>query len=203
MTSFLIRLIAATAVAGALAGAATGPVHAQSSEDMVRSLQGSRVTTRSIVTPGSNADTSALIKKLQTIKTRQIVVEERKEIAKVVQQHNLPTLDLAVPFDFDSAAINPQAAAILQRLAAALKDDRLSASVFLVGGHTDARGSDGYNLDLSKRRAHSVRRYLIEVFGIAPKKLVAVGFGEEQLKNRLDPEAAENRRVQLVNLKPN
>ncbi|MBC8013736.1 MAG: OmpA family protein [Methyloceanibacter sp.] len=72
--------------------------------------------------------------------------------------------------------------------------------MFLVAGHTDAKGSDGYNLDLSDRRAKSVLRFLIEEFDIDPKQLVAVSFGEEQLKNDEDPRAAENRRVQVVNV---
>ena len=72
--------------------------------------------------------------------------------------------------------------------------------MFLVAGHTDAKGSDVYNLDLSDRRAKSVQNFLIEQFDIDPKQLVAIGFGEEQLKNKEDPRAAENRRVQVVNM---
>jgi flagellar motor protein MotB len=41
---------------------------------------------------------------------------------------------------------------------------------------------------------------LIENFHIDPKQLVAVGFGEEKLKNPENPLAAENRRVQVVNM---
>jgi hypothetical protein len=45
-----------------------------------------------------------------------------------------------------------------------------------------------------------VREFLIKKFEIAPDQLVAVGFGEEQLKNADDPDAGENRRVQVVNM---
>jgi flagellar motor protein MotB len=41
---------------------------------------------------------------------------------------------------------------------------------------------------------------LIEVFGIDPGRLVAVGFGEEQLENPGSPDADVNRRVQLLNV---
>src|SRR6185369_13219338 len=77
---------------------------------------------------------------------------------------------------------------------AAPSDDKLKGSVFLVSGHTDAKGSDAYNLSLSDQRAKSVAEFLIENFHIDPKQLVAIGFGEEKLKNRENPLAAENRR---------
>jgi hypothetical protein len=70
----------------------------------------------------------------------------------------------------------------------------------MVAGHTDGRGSAEYNLGLSNARAKSVREFLIKKFDIAPDQLVAVGFGEEQLKNADDPDAGENRRVQVVNM---
>ena len=46
----------------------------------------------------------------------------------------------------------------------------------------------------------SVAGFLVENFHIDPKQLVAVGFGEEKLKNSENPFAAENRRVQVVNM---
>jgi outer membrane protein OmpA-like peptidoglycan-associated protein len=70
--------------------------------------------------------------------------------------------------------------------------------VFLVAGHTDAKGSDAYNLILPDQRAKAVAG--VENFHIDPKQLVAVGFGEEKLKNSENPLAAENRRVQVVNM---
>ena len=85
----------------------------------------------------------------------------------------------------------------MKKLGAALSDEKLKGSVFLVAGHTDAKGSDAYNLSLSDQRAKSVAEFLIENFHIDPKQLVAIGFGEE---NRENPLAAENRRVQVVNM---
>jgi outer membrane protein OmpA-like peptidoglycan-associated protein len=143
---------------------------------------------------------SDLVKRLQREKTRQITVEERQEITEVVEENDLPAIDIEVFFAFDSAEITPEALPILKKLGAALSDDKLKGSVFLVAGHTDAKGSDDYNLGLSDSRAKSVQRFLIEQFDIDPKQLVAIGFGEEQLKNKEDPRAAENRRVQVVNI---
>lgn len=65
-----------------------------------------------------------------------------------------------------------------------------------IEGHTDSRGSDSYNLDLSNRRAASVRTYLIE-HGIAPDRLESQGYGETKpIDAREIAEAWEkNRRV--------
>jgi outer membrane protein OmpA-like peptidoglycan-associated protein len=141
-----------------------------------------------------------LVKRLQKEKTRQITVEERNEIADVVQENDLPAIDLEVFFAFDSAEITPEALPILKQLGAALGDAKLKGSVFLVAGHTDAKGSDAYNLSLSDQRAKSVQAFLIENFHIDPKQLVAIGFGEEQLKNKDNPLSGKNRRVQVVNM---
>jgi outer membrane protein OmpA-like peptidoglycan-associated protein len=143
---------------------------------------------------------SELVKRLQKEKTRRITVEERNEIADVVHENDLPAIDLEVFFEFDSAEITPEALPILKQLGAALGDAKLKGSVFLVAGHTDAKGSDAYNLSLSDQRAKSVQAFLIENFHIDPKQLVAIGFGEEQLKTKDDPLSGKNRRVQVVNM---
>lgn len=69
-----------------------------------------------------------------------------------------------------------------------------------LNGHTDAKGSDEYNLSLSEARAVSVRRELVATYGIEPERLVAVGFGEEHLKDIQDPEGPVNRRVEVVRI---
>lgn len=67
-----------------------------------------------------------------------------------------------------------------------------------IGGHTDSKGADGYNLSLSKRRAASVRKYLISK-GIAAERLAAVGYGEKKpiADNATEAGRAENRRVEF------
>jgi outer membrane protein OmpA-like peptidoglycan-associated protein len=72
--------------------------------------------------------------------------------------------------------------------------------VFMLGGHTDAKGTDGYNQSLSERRAETVKKFLMENYKISAENLVSAGYGEADLKNKADPNAAENRRVQIVNM---
>jgi outer membrane protein OmpA-like peptidoglycan-associated protein len=183
---------------------ATVPANAEdpSANQIINSLQGKTVKFRSF-DPGQaqrEKKQEELVSKLRGMKTRQITVEERKEIAEVVKENDLPAIDLEVFFDYDSAGITDEALPILEKLGEALNSDKLKGSVFMVAGHTDGRGSAEYNLGLSNARAKSVREFLIKKFEIAPDQLVSVGFGEEQLKNADDPEAGENRRVQVVNM---
>jgi len=63
-------------------------------------------------------------------------------------------------------------------------------------GHTDSRGADAYNLELSERRADSARDYLIAEGG-SGTRLVAKGYGETQpiADNNSAAGRAQNRRV--------
>lgn len=108
--------------------------------------------------------------------------------------------DLEVEFAFDSAALTPSARAQLDELGFALHSGGLRDARIAIRGHTDAKGADAYNLDLSRRRADVVARYLIDRFQVPAVRLTAEGFGESRLKNPADPFGAENRRVEVARL---
>jgi len=90
--------------------------------------------------------------------------------------------------------------ASVQALGRALSNPDLRGSTFIVAGHTDAVGGEAYNQDLSERRADSIKRYLVDKFGIAGADLVTVGYGKTKLKDPANPMAEVNRRVQVVNM---
>lgn len=195
-------LLSAALVLGIAAGGYltfTQDAAAQDSSSIVRSLTTTKF--RSFKAPSKKEQkVRALFRSFQAGSTRQITVEERKEIAEVVEESGAPSVDLEVFFDYDSAAITDKAEPKLKELGTALTDDKLKGKTFMIAGHTDAAGSDGYNQSLSKRRAESVKTFLVDNFDLESKKLVVIGFGEEQLKDKDDPEADENRRVQVVNM---
>lgn len=110
-----------------------------------------------------------------------------------------PSLSLLIQFDFNSVRVSPQSQQALSNLAQALKSDALLASKFAVEGHTDAKGRGDYNLRLSQQRADAVRE-LLAAQGVGADRLQAVGKGATALANTADPNAAENRRVRIVNL---
>jgi outer membrane protein OmpA-like peptidoglycan-associated protein len=68
-----------------------------------------------------------------------------------------------------------------------------------IEGHTDSRGPESYNLDLSRRRADAVRAFLIEN-GIPPQRITARGHGEAVAvaSNATGAGRRENRRVEVI-----
>lgn len=170
------------------------------SESQILNALKPRPLTRSLTgTPTQkNTKQQSLINSLRSPKTRSLTVDERNEVAAIAKER--PSIDLEIYFDFDSADIAAKAVPDLMNLGRALTNPELQGSVFLLGGHTDAKGGQEYNQRLSERRAQAVREFLIQNFRIAGDTLVAAGYGKEQLKNSADPFAAENRRVQVTNL---
>jgi len=67
----------------------------------------------------------------------------------------------------------------------------------LVEGHTDATGNPDRNMALSRERAFSVSSYLIEKHRIDPSRLMAIGRGQQEPLQALDPKDGRNRRVQF------
>lgn len=158
---------------------------------LTRSLSGS-VTEA----PALSANDVAFINRIR--KTRSLSVADREHVASIAKTR--PTVDLEINFEYDSAAVSPKAEPQLHSLGKALTSAELAGSVFMLGGHTDAKGSDAYNQGLSERRAETVKKFLMETYKIPAENLVSAGYGETDLKNKADPSAAENRRVQVINM---
>jgi OmpA-OmpF porin, OOP family len=118
-------------------------------------------------------------------------------VAVTQAQRAQPTaLSLPVQFAFDSADILSVARQQLDALAEGIRLLPETKAV-VIQGHTDARGTEKYNEQLSQRRAYAVKHYLVARHGISPARLQAVGMGELMPLPGADPNAAENRRVQF------
>ena len=83
-------------------------------------------------------------------------------------------------YDFDKATLRPESREELDQLVRAL--ELLPSLEIELRSHTDSRGTDAYNQDLSQRRAQSVVDYLVAA-GIARERFGARGFGESRLLN--------------------
>jgi outer membrane protein OmpA-like peptidoglycan-associated protein len=105
--------------------------------------------------------------------------------------------DLIIQFDLDSAKLKEPSKPLLDNLAEAMKNDRLAAVKFKVEGHTDALGSEQYNLKLSQSRAESVLAYLTAK-GVHKDRLTGEGKGFSELLTPDNPKAADNRRVRII-----
>lgn len=105
-----------------------------------------------------------------------------------------------IQFEFGSEKLTGFSRQVLDVFASAIQSPSLKDVNFIVEGHTDGVGSDQYNLNLSRRRAEAVVRYLAGNRGISTSRLSARGKGKRELINSADPTAAENRRVAWVPL---
>ena len=153
------------------------------------------------------APTRGLSRGIGTARSRGIVANpaapepavqpERVETAAAAARP-LPSLDVEINYAFDSDRPLPRSLPTIRRLASAITDERFADATFVLIGHTDAKGSEDYNHALSRRRALSLRDDLVLAAGLSPARFRVDGWGEEQLKDRADPEGAINRRVQVV-----
>jgi outer membrane protein OmpA-like peptidoglycan-associated protein len=145
-----------------------------------------------------NEKNNAFIDSLRSKGTRSLSTGERDEIANIATTK--PALDLDVQFDYNSADIRSSSMPTVQSLGEALTKPGLKGLTFMVAGHTDATGGESYNQELSERRAETIKKYLVDKFGIAGTDLIAVGFGKNRLKKPDAPADAANRRVEVVNM---
>src|ERR1035437_3936473 len=156
---------------------------AAEANDIIKSLSPTRGQT---ITPGYSGG------------RRESIQVDRQTVIVDVER----SINLEVYFEYDSARITQRAKAQLAALGQALSSPDLSPYRYLIAGHTDAVGSDAYNLDLSQRRAAAVRDYLLSAFPINPERLMVVGFGFRRLKTPAAPAAAINRRVEVLLIVP-
>ncbi len=195
------RALAAACLAGSLALSFAGRPAMAGDLSAQQILDGLKVSrTRSLSAPERPALTTedlAFIKRVRG-KTRSLSMDEREQIASIAPKR--PAVDLEINFDYNSAALTPKAAPQLDSLGKALTNNELAGSVIMLGGHTDAKGTDDYNQGLSERRAETVKRFLIEKYRIPSRNLITAGYGKKGPKNPNDLFAAENRRVEIVNV---
>ena len=102
-------------------------------------------------------------------------------------------------FDYDKPDLRPEAVASLQKLAELIR--RNPSARFLIEGHTDSFGTDEYNLDLSRRRAESVKAWLTGTMSLPEQAIETRGFGKTRLRAPATGTVEEqriNRRVEIV-----
>ena len=98
--------------------------------------------------------------------------------AKVGEMEISVVLSSDILFDFDKADIKPTAETELTKLGLIIREKR-TGDVTIIG-HTDAKGSDNYNMGLSDRRADSVKNWLVKHAQINAEVITTEGLGETQ-----------------------
>ncbi len=175
-----------------------------SSDAIINALTPKKPLTRSLsaspAEQAKEAETKKFVDTLRNRTTRSLSSNERDQIATIAQEK--PRIDLEIKFEFNSAQISRSAMPDMEALGKALSDPSLKGSSIVLAGHTDVVGRDDVNQDLSERRADAVKQFLIDKYRLAPENLVTAGYGKTRLKDKANPRAAENRRVEIVNMVP-
>ena len=92
-----------------------------------------------------------------------------------------------VYFDYDRSELTEKAKVLLAQVAEILINE--NRFVVIIEGHTDARGTEDYNISLGARRSMAVREFLI-AYGVDGRRLVPVSYGKERPKVQGSDESA-------------
>jgi outer membrane protein OmpA-like peptidoglycan-associated protein len=147
--------------------------------------------TDSVWQPASDPTSAQWIKystKTTTTKTLQVVQKEGYELFR---------LSAEVLFDFDKDEVRDAARDDLDRIAKYLRQKPFKQ--VLIEGHTDSKGTDKYNLDLSDRRAKQVKNWLVTNYRFEASQFKSIGKGEKfpVATNKTDDGRQQNRRVEF------
>lgn len=179
---------------GALIGAAVGAVAGLlSGDDATERRQ------RALVGVGIGGLAGGAIGNYQDRQERALRERMAGTGVDVVRQGDNITLNMPdnITFGFDSSALQPQFYPVLDDVAATLGE--YNQTIVEVAGHTDSKGTDAYNQQLSERRADSVGDYLMSK-GLMRDRFIITGAGESRpvASNDTDAGRAQNRRVEIT-----
>jgi OOP family OmpA-OmpF porin len=161
------------------------------------------------VLSGNDITESALIQALtpapnltdEKLRTRGIRVNrENGPDAIANTPARIASASLLITFQTNSAQLTADAKQKLDVVGQALSSDKLNDYPFSIQGHADPSGNPVSNFKLSQRRAEAVRQYLVQNKHIEKQRLEAVGKGDKEPLNIVNPVAPENRRVTIINL---
>lgn len=170
--------------AGAAAGAAIGKAAGGTAEG-------------AIVGAAIGGTAGAIIGQRMDKKAKELEEElDNAEVERVGEGIKV-TFESGLLFDFDSANLRPTAERDLAEFAKSMEE--FEGTEILIVGHTDSKGPESYNQDLSERRAASAARYLGEQ-GIDGSRLRTAGRGESEpvASNETSAGRQQNRRVEVA-----
>jgi outer membrane protein OmpA-like peptidoglycan-associated protein len=151
-----------------------------------------------------------LEKKSLELQQKELDLQKAQQEFQAQQSGRSLSMNLSgdVLFDYDKAALKPEAEVALKKVAVVLS--QFPESQVTVEGYTDAKGTKSLNMQLSRDRAQSVKDWLVKNGGVAVASIATKGFGEQYPmapnKNTDDTDnplgRALNRRVSIIVEKP-
>jgi OmpA-OmpF porin, OOP family len=153
----------------------------------------------SVLAGEANDDAVAFVRVLEakSMETDNITFVKAKELESGLEKAGSVNL-YGIQFDFDKDAVKAESKPTLDEIGKLL-NGKPGLRIKIVG-HTDNKGTDAYNLDLSSRRAANVAAALVGGYGIDPARLTSEGAGLSRplASNDTENGRAKNRRVELV-----
>lgn len=131
----------------------------------------------SAIQNGNLANTKSALEEKEAV---EVPVEAAPELTEEVIEEGALIRLSKLYYNFDKASIRADATEDLDELVRIMK--KYPDMTIAISSHTDSRGNESYNLNLSKNRAKSVVEYLAKK-GIAPSRVDSEGFGEKKLLN--------------------
>ena len=156
---------------------------------------------------GSETDKNTDDSTLETTNVKQSEIEVTKTLSDLNATQTDEGIVINLPenilFDFDKSEIKSEAEPTLKKISDLL--GFYESQNVQINGHTDSKGSDSYNQELSEKRAASVKKYLNDKFEIKTERLKTKGFGEtkpiadNEVNGKDNPDGREkNRRVEVI-----
>lgn len=170
--------------AGALAGAIIGKA-------------AGNTTTGAIVGAAVGGATGAAIGNYMDRQARELEEDLENATVERVGEGIKITFDSGILFDTESYALKEASKEDIANLAEVL--NKYEDTNIMFGGHTDSRGTEEYNQELSENRAKSVAEYAAFT-GVDPERMTIVGYGEDQpiASNETEAGRQQNRRVEIA-----
>ncbi|WP_205504232.1 OmpA family protein [Rufibacter psychrotolerans] len=171
-------------------GAFTFRLDSASVYSVIAERQGYFAARQSVITQGKTPPQSQLTQPVTDIRLTATLT-----LSKIVRNKAIVVENIF--YDYDKANIRPDAAVELDKLVQTLVDN--PTITIELSSHTDSRGVDIYNQDLSQRRAQSAVDYIISK-GIDPKRITARGYGESRpvIRNaKTEAQHQQNRRTEF------
>ena len=184
-----LRLLLGVSVLSVLSIAAAGAQTAISTADIIEKLA---------VEGEADIDIAALRQQAADRIKARADAQPQKRPPIAPQLMKLPQVRFDIVFDQDSSLIRPASYQTVGSIADALTDPKTRPYRYLIVDHVESAGRRDHNLILSQRRADSIRDVLVNTFKVSPKRLLALGLGEEQLQDVNRPPSPANARVQLI-----
>lgn len=151
-----------------------------------------------------------LEKKSLELQQKELDLEKARQEFQAQQSGRSLSMNLSgdVLFDYDKAALKPEAEVALKKVAVVLS--QFPESKVTIEGYTDSKGTKSTNMQLSRERAQSVKAWLVQNGGVAETSISTKGFGEQYpIAANTNPNGSDNplgralnRRVSIIVEKP-